>query len=232
MDFYQYPKGYRYNSDSLVLYDFISHLHLKGNVLDVGSGCGILGLLLKRDFPKINLTQIEVQKLHYELNLKNIQTNGLEVEILHKNFLHVDFSKKFDFIVSNPPFYDMGSKKSENETLHISRHAENLPLEQFIAKVSSNLTPQGSFIFCYDAKALPKIISYLFSYKFTINQMRFIHAKENKNSHLIVVYAKKSSKSLLKVLPPLILHDEKGNFTQEIQSIYKKADTMSYSWQI
>jgi tRNA1(Val) A37 N6-methylase TrmN6 len=232
MDFYQYPKGYRYNSDSLVLYDFIARLSLKGKVLDVGSGCGILGLLLKRDFPKIELTQIEVQKHHYELNKKNIQVNGLEAELLNENFLHVNFLKKFDFIVSNPPFYDLGSKKSENKTLHVSRHAENLPLEEFISKVSSSLTPRGSFLFCYDAKALPKIVNCLLSHKLTINQMRFVHAKQDKDSHLILIYAKKSSKSLLKVLPPLILHDETGNFTQEIQSIYKKADTMSYSWQI
>lgn len=232
MDFYQYPQGYRYNSDSLLLYDFITRFKIQGEVLDVGSGCGILGLLLKRDFPKMYLTQIEVQKEHYILNEKNIQNNALEVELLNENFLHVNFSKKFDFIVSNPPFYDIGSKKSENQILHVSRHADNLPLEEFISKVSSNLTPKGSFIFCYDAKALPKIVNFLYSYKFTINQMRFIHAKVDKSAHLVLIHAKKSSKSLLDVLPAFVLHDKEGKPTKEIEAVYKKADTMSYSWNI
>ncbi len=62
MTFYQYKDGYRYNSDTVFLYNFISQEKLKGKLLDVGSGCGILGLLLKRDFSDIELYQIDIQE--------------------------------------------------------------------------------------------------------------------------------------------------------------------------
>ena len=78
---FQYENGYRYNSDSLVLYDFISTLYPKGLVLDVGSGSGIVGLLLKRDFPHISLTQIDIQSLHVELTYKSAKYNNLESEV-------------------------------------------------------------------------------------------------------------------------------------------------------
>ncbi|MBF7048796.1 methyltransferase, partial [Campylobacter volucris] len=48
---FQYPKGYRYNNDSLLLFDFLSKQNLQGNVLDIGCGCGIIGLLIKQKFP-------------------------------------------------------------------------------------------------------------------------------------------------------------------------------------
>lgn len=113
MNLYQYDEGYRYNSDSLLLYDFISKLNPKGKLLDVGSGCGILGLLLKRDFPSLELTQIDIQEQNIVLTKKNALENSLDSKVLQGDFLHVDFEDRFDVIVSNPPFYDKGSKKAK-----------------------------------------------------------------------------------------------------------------------
>jgi tRNA1(Val) A37 N6-methylase TrmN6 len=231
MHLYQYEDGYRYNSDSLVLYGFISQFKLKGYVLDVGSGCGILGLLLKRDFTCIHLSQIEIQKAHYLLNEKNAQENGLETEMLLGSFLEFCFDKKFDFVVSNPPFYHEGSKKSENDALKISRYANNLPLEAFCKKVSSVLKPRGSFLFCYDAKQIDLVFAALKNNKFQVETLQFVHSKADKNANLVLIHAKKSSKALVNVLPPLILHDTDGNLAREVACIYEKSQTKSMLWQ-
>ena len=218
---FQYEEGYRYNSDSLVLYDFISKLAPKGRVLDVGSGSGIVGLLLKRDFPKVDLTQIDVQPLHVELTCKSAKHNNLDSEVLHADIMEYKFEKKFDFIVTNPPFYHEGSQKSENEALKVSRYADVLPFEELCQSVSRNLKPRGSFVFCYDAKQLDVLLNILIQNKFKVNHIRFVHTKESKDASLVLIHAKKSSKSLCKILPPVYMD------SKEVENIYKNTKTQS-----
>lgn len=227
---YQYDDGYRYNSDSLLLYDFISTCKPKGNLLDVGSGSGIVGLLLKRDFLDIHLTQLELQKRHFILNKKNAEVNELDSNIINANFLEYSFDKKYDFIVSNPPFYKEGTKQSENESLRLSRYNDALPIEKFVKKASSIAKPRGSFIICYDAKQVDIVLASLAHNKFKVETLQFVQTKENKSSHLFFVNAKKSSKALVNVLQPLVIHDNKGEFTSKVKQIYKKSLTKSYSW--
>jgi len=86
MHLYQYENGYRYNSDSLLLYDFISSFSPKGNVLDVGSGSGILGLLVKRDFLHVELSQIDIQEANYILTCKNANHNKLDSKVICDDF--------------------------------------------------------------------------------------------------------------------------------------------------
>ena len=218
---FQYEEGYKYNSDSLVLYDFISKLNPKGRVLDVGSGSGIVGLLLKRDFTKIALTQIDIQPLHVELTCKSAKKNSLDSEVLHVDIRECKFEEKFDFIVTNPPFYHKGSQKSENDALKVSRYADILPFSELCRAVSTNIKPRGSFVFCYDAKQIDILLSELLKNKLKVNHMRFVHTKQSKDASLVLIHAKKSSKSLCKILPPIYMDGS------EIQEIYKNTKTQS-----
>lgn len=218
---FQKENGYRYNSDSLILYDFISKLSPKGRVLDIGSGSGILGLLLKRDFPNISLTQIDVQSLCVELSSKNAKYNNLSSEVLHIDVREAKLERKFDFIVSNPPFYNKGSKKSDDRTLILSRYADALPFDELCKTVSSNISPRGSFIFCYDAKQVDTLFSSLLKNRLKVNSIRFVHTKEGKDASLVLVHARKSSKSLCRVLAPLYMD------TKEPKEIYHRAKTKS-----
>lgn len=174
-----------------MLYDFISKLQPSGNVLDVGSGSGILGLLLKRDFFLISLTQIEVQERHKLLTVKSAEYNKLESEVICADIREYKFDKKFDFIVSNPPFYHKGTQKSENDSLKISRHSDSLPFEELTKAVSSSLKPRGSFIFCYDAKQVDTLLPILLKYKLKVNSMRFVYSNEDNDASLVLIYAKK-----------------------------------------
>jgi tRNA1(Val) A37 N6-methylase TrmN6 len=218
---FQKKDGYRYNSDSLILYDFISKLKPKGRVLDVGSGCGILGLLLKRDFSEIDLTQIDVQSLHVELTRKSTKYNKLASKVLHVDVREVRFDEKFDFIVSNPPFYNKGSKKSEDRALKMSRYADALPFDELCKSISRIISPRGSFVFCYDAKQIDTLFSSLLKNKLKINSIRFVHTKKNKDASLVLIHAKKSSKSLCEVKAPLYMDNN------EIKEIYRNTKTQS-----
>ena len=222
----QYVDGYRYNSDTIFLYNFISKLDIRGSVLDVGSGCGILGLLTKRDFPNINLTQIEIQEKYANLSMQNAEINNIKSNIICGDFLNFNFRDKFDFIITNPPFYHKGSLKSKDNSLFLSRHSDALSFDKLAIKAYKILNPKGSFIFCYDAKQTDLLFKALLDAKFNINEVQFVHVNRGKDASLVMVYAKRESKCLCRFLPPLIIYEEK-KYTKEIEKMYKKADTNS-----
>ncbi len=230
MLFYQNSEGYCYNSDTKFLYDFISKFKPNGDVLDVGSGCGILGLLIAKDF-KIKLSQIDIQKINCFFSLKNSQINNIDSQVINGDFLLTDFDKKFDFIISNPPFYNYNGTVGERENLNISRFNIYLPKEKFFKKVNSLLKPKGEFIFCYDSKQFREIIKLLEPLKMPIIDIRFIHSRVGANSHLVLIRVKKSSKSPLQIHSPLFIHKE-GQFSNEVKKIFSKSRAYSIKCKI
>ena len=228
---YQPINGYCYNSDTHFLYNFITKnlamfKNVRGEVLDIGSGSGILGLLLCRDNEKLHLNQCEVQD-SFEL-LSNINSkNNKIINVLYKGkFQDIIFNKSFDICVSNPPFYHSSVVKTKNENIKTARYNDALPLEEFIKKTSKILNNNGKFFFCYDVKQINDIIILLSKYKFNLEALQFVHPKKQKDASLILVYARKNSKSLTKVLSPLFVF-EKEEFTQEALDIYAKCQTHS-----
>ena len=224
IELFQPKNGYCYNSDTMFLYDFISKFNIKGKVLEVGGGCGVLGLLLKRDFPEIDLTIVEKQSVMVEFIKKNIARNLLSAKVIEGDFLKTDFKKEFDFIISNPPFYN-GSLKSDNEIKKIARYEEYLPMKDFFKKVNESLKERGEFIFCYDAKRIDEIIFSL-PKPLKVIDIRFMHPRITKNATLVLIRAKRHAKSMVKIHPPLIGF-EGENYSKEAEEIYKKANTKS-----
>lgn len=232
MVLYQPINGYCYNSDTHFLYSFIvenlrKYKNIKGELLDIGSGSGILGLLVAKDFEKLKLNQCEIQKMFQFFSSKNSEINKIDSILYEGSFEEVNFEKRFDICVSNPPFYHNDVIKSDNECLKIARYNDSLPLEVFIKKNATILSSEGKLFFCYDVKQINNILLLLSKYKFNLEALQFVHPKVSKDATLILVYAKRNSKSLTKVLKPLIVFDENNEFTSEIQEIYKKSSTHS-----
>jgi len=222
---YQEENGYLFNSDTHFLYDFIADFSPKGEILDIGCGCGILGLLVARDF-KVALTSIDKQQHNVFLTLKNAEINALKTTTIEDDFLTHEFDKQFDFIISNPPYYHDGVSKSDNEALHISRYSEHLPIQKFIQKVKGLLKHRGHFLFCYDSGSLQELLVALKEAKLTVEDLRFVHGTSLKSSSLVLIHARNSSLSKTKIHPPLVNMDD-GKPTQEVKSIYQKTRTYS-----
>ncbi|AQW86359.1 tRNA m6A37 methyltransferase TrmN6 [Campylobacter pinnipediorum subsp. caledonicus] len=229
MILYQLKDGYHYNSDSLILYDFVSSFlnpNYKGSVLDVGCGCGVVGLLLKRDFDKIDLSLLDIQHINIMLCEKNLIANNLSANLIECDFLKIKTDKKFDLIVSNPPYYRDGVTKSTNTHLAISRYADELSLKAFLNTSNKILKPRAEIIFCYESLQLQVIMQILSEFKFTCCNVCFVHPKKEKKSNLVLIRAKKSSRSTCDVMTPLILQDGDKN-SLRADEIYKKANTKS-----
>jgi len=227
---YQNEDGFLFNSDAHFLYDFISRFKPKGEILDIGTGCGILGLLTARDF-ETNVTLIDKQRTNYFLCLQNARVNKLDANVICDDFIDHNFDIKFDFIISNPPYYHQGASQSENRYKKIGKSSLYLDFKEMVRKINSIIKPKGSFIFCYDAKQLPYVISTLIEKKFTVSDIRFVHGKKEKVAHLVLICAKKSSGSLCKTYPPLI-NFINGDLSEEVKSIYQKTRTYSIKCKI
>lgn len=225
---FQSKNGYRYNSDSLFLYWFISLFTCEGNILDIGCGCGILGLLIKRDFEQCSVDMIDIQEQNILISQKNAKINSLHVNIDKCDFLDLKEGNRYDILISNPPFYHDGLKKSENLQIAKSRYSENLPLMDFVEKSFKILKPKGYIYFCYDAKQLPSILSALKKGNFGTEDICFVYPKSQKKATLVLVRARKNSKALCNILPPFVVNDEFG-YTKKAKEVFKKANTLSKS---
>ena len=231
MLFYQPEKGYRYNSDSLFLYDFISSFQPRGRMLDVGAGSGVVGLLVARDHPKVILEAVEVQERFLFLAAKNAEVNKIDYRVHATDFLAFEDDKGFDYIVSNPPFYHEGASRSEDSMIHTARYNVHLPMQAFMKKAASLLRSQGHFIFCYDAQQFALLSAALDNAKLRVVDVQFVHSKRDRKASIVLIHARKNSKSLMKVWPPFFAF-EGGVYSDEAAAIYTKARTHTLRCQI
>jgi tRNA1(Val) A37 N6-methylase TrmN6 len=208
------------------LYDFISAFKPKGKLLDVGCGVGIISLLLSRDF-NIETTIIDKQEKMLNYAKHNYAINHLEVKSHLGDFTEMETEEKFDFIVSNPPFYDSRVTQSENTHLNIARYAHHLPIADFIAKVKQLLKPRGWFIFCYDAKQIDLLLHHLKINGINPEKIQFVHSKLDRESKLVMIAARMNSKSMTQILPPFVVFDDDSIYREKAMKAFEKANTNS-----
>ena len=226
MFLYQPTSGYCYNSDSIFLYEFISRFKPKGKLLDVGCGVGIISLLLSRDFD-IETSIIDKQEKMLSYAKHNYMLNGLSVQSHLGDFTLFKTEVKFDYIISNPPFYDSNVTQSEDTHLNIARYSHHLPIEDFITNVKKLLKPRGYFIFCYDAKQVDILLQVLREQGINPEKIQFVHSKIDRDSKLVMIAARVGSKSMMQVVAPYVVFDDGNIYTRKAQDAFDRANTNS-----
>ncbi|WP_277640297.1 tRNA1(Val) (adenine(37)-N6)-methyltransferase [Wolinella succinogenes] len=233
MQIYQPLCGYAYNSDTLFLYHFaLPLIKERSRALEIGSGSGILGLLCARD-RGLELVMVEREREMAIYSEHNARINAIEVEVMERDFLSLQIGElaPFDLALSNPPFYHRNVLKSQNPSILAARYEENLPFKECLVQLKRFLKPRGSFIFCFDAKQSDRVFFELKEKGFNPEMVRFVHPRITKEATLVMVQARLSSKSPLKVLPPLVVY-EGEDYSSEAKSIFKAARTHSIKCQL
>ncbi|HHD78044.1 MAG TPA: methyltransferase domain-containing protein [Epsilonproteobacteria bacterium] len=226
MFLYQPTSGYCYNSDSIFLYDFIASFNPRGTLLDVGCGVGIISLLLSRDF-NIETSIIDKQAKMLDYAIHNYALNGLEVKHYLGDFTELETDDRYDYIISNPPFYDEKVQQSEDTHLNIARYAHHLPIEGFMRRVKTFLKPKGWFIFCYDAKQIDLLLHHLKRNGINPEKIQFVHSKIDRESKLVMIAARNNSKSMTQILPPFVVFDDNNVYRSNAQAAFDNAKTNS-----
>ena len=257
MKLFQLKDGYRYNSDSLFLWDFARKncsFKASQSLLDVGCGCGILGLLLARDF-NCALSCIDIQPQNCELAQMNAQANGIKASIICADFFKdwesgnsvensagnsagnfgipsqsCQRNQIFERIICNPPFYDFGGE-NKNAHKNTSRNASSFDISAFASKCFKLLAPQGELVLCYDARLVDRLLQALLQAGLKPIKLAFLHSKPSKPANVVLVVAKKGAKSPLCVFGSLFACNESGTHSDFAKEIFIKADLISVDLQ-
>ena len=219
----QNDSGYRYSIEPFLLVDF-SILRPGQKVLDIGTGCGVIPLLMINREPTLNITGVEIQSSAVTIAKKNITNNKKIIKILNGDFLDdkLTFSKeKFDLIISNPPYRKINSGRiNQNEGKAIARHELKLDLKKMLQKANSFLKKGGHITLAYPPIRLQETLSELENQKLYPSRIRFIHGKKHSKAKIFLIDAKKEQKSDLIVDSPLYVYNRDGSYTKEMQEIY------------
>ena len=213
--------------DSVLLSDFAKDIKNNSEVLDLGTGTGIISILLSKKINAKKITGIEIQEEVAKMAKKSIELNNLKnVEILNediKNLKKIINKKSIDAVVTNPPYIKNGNGlKNENENKLISRHEIKCELKDIIEISNYILKDKGSLYMVHRPDRLTDIIYNLRQNKLEPKIIKFIYPNKNKECNLVLIKAVKNAGSFLKIEKPLYIYNENGEYTDEILKIYNK----------
>lgn len=206
---YQSKNGYRFSVDPIILVDFFKGNPTK-NILDIGSGCGIIPILLSKKKNMTDITGIEIQESSFKIFKENLKKNNLEKKIkaILGDVRDLKMGNSFDYIISNPPYMSLdGKKTSENENQKISKHEISLSLISFAENCKRLLKPRGEIFFVHRSSRFLEIIKEFEKIGLYITNVQFVYFNKTKNSNLVLIKASKGKKAIFKVLPPLFLEE-------------------------
>ena len=214
--------------DSILLTDFAKEIKDNARCIDLGTGNGILAILLSA---KTNLSEIygiEVQEKLAELARRNVVLNNMEqkVEIRAeniKNLLNIFPKKSFDYVITNPPHKENGTGiKNENIEKLIARHEIEASLSDFLNISYNLLKDNGTLYMVHRTERLVDILAELRKSKLEPKKIKFVFANVKEAPKLVLIKAVKNAKPFLKIEKPLYIYDENGDYTKEILKIYNK----------
>lgn len=224
----QNKNGFCFGIDAVLLSDFAKNIKNEANVLDLGTGTGIVSILLCGKTRLKHITGIEVQEDVYDMAKRSSILNHLEnrFEVIHSNILDLESNyceNTFDAIVTNPPYKKMGTGiQNEKDQKTISRHEIMADLEDFIRISRKFLKDKGEFYMVHRPERLVDIMSLMRSYKIEPKELRLVYAKKQDIPKLVLIKGIKNAKSFLKIHPNLYIYEESGEYTEEIYRIYQK----------
>lgn len=217
--------GYRFNLDPVLLAHFAADAGLKGPTLDLGTGSGIIALILAKKFHKTRLAALELQPQLYELAERNVQLNHCErrVSLVQGDLRHVRqlFPREgFSHVVCNPPYRESGSGIVSREMEKaIARHEVMATLSDVAAAASHLLKHRGSLDVIYPAARLNTLMATLDMHALVPRLLRMVHPREGRPAKLVLLRAVKVEYGELEVMPPLVLHPEGEKFTSEVEGM-------------
>lgn len=222
----QNTEGFCFGVDSVLLTEFARDMKKNKTIVDLGTGTGIIGILLSKKVKASKIIGVEIQKDVANMAKKSVELNNLQniMQILNEDVKKLSLEKNsFDYVVTNPPYKKKGTGIINREDKQIiSRHETTVNLEEWIKVASQLLKDNGAIYMVHRPERLNEIIENLRKYRLEPKRIRFVYPKINKNSNLVLIKAVKYANSFLKVEKPLIIYNEDGTYTDEILKIYEE----------
>ena len=224
----QNEKEFCFGMDAVLLSDFAKDIKQNSKIIDLGTGTGILPILLSGKTEKTKIIGIEIQEKMAEMATRSVKLNNLEnrIQIINediKNINNIFEKESFDAVVTNPPYKENNTGlKNEYEGKIIARHEIKCNLEDIILVTKNLLKDKGTLYMVHRPERIVDICELLRKYKIEPKAIRFIYPKAGQKSNLILIKAVKNARKFLKIEKPLIIYKENGEYTDEVLVIYNK----------
>ena len=220
----QNSKGFCFGIDAVLLANF-TRVKKNAKLVDLGTGTGIIPILLAGNSSASKIIGIEIQDEVAEMASRSVKLNQLEdrVEILNmdmKDAVGVLGKGQMDLVVSNPPYMHSNGLINENDKKAISRHGLKCDIEDVIRVASDLVKPNGKFFMVNRPNRLVDMLAIARNYKLEAKQIRFVHSRVASAPKMVLIEYVKSAKPEIRVLSPLYVYNEDGTYTDEVKTIY------------
>lgn len=221
----QNTKKFCFGMDAVLLSGFCKVLPGE-NVLDLGTGTGIIPILLEAKTKGRHFTGLEIQEESADMARRSVAINKLEdkIDIVVGDIKEAaaKFGRaSFDVVTSNPPYMNNShGLVNPSEAKAIARHELLCSLDDVIREAAAVLKPNGRFYLVHRPFRLVEIINTLSKYKLEAKRMKFVHPYIEKEPNMVLIECLKGAKSMVKIEAPLIVYKEDHVYTDEIYDIY------------
>lgn len=223
----QSKEGFRFGMDAVLLCDF-TQVRPGDRVADMGTGTGIIPLLLSQNQNRCTIAAFEIQPEMGEMARRSVEMNGLN----HRIEIHVtDMRNAKDIlgyetvnaVTCNPPYFKQGAAlPSQKESMLVSKHERDISLQEIVNACSAILKNQGRLTMVFPASRMLELFDALRTRRLEPKRLRMVHTKVERAPYLVLVEAVKNARPGLLLLPPLIVYDHEGKVTSEINRIYHR----------
>jgi tRNA1Val (adenine37-N6)-methyltransferase len=204
--------GYRFSLDPLLLCDFAETANTS-RIVDLGTGCGIIPLILARKIPDASLVGVELQEEMAGLAARNVALNGFQdrIEVVCDDVLSLRRRfpvSSFDLVTANPPYRKPGSGRvSPKAGRDLARHESSAGLADFLAIAKYLVKPSGALCFISHPSRLLEFIHCAGELKLSLLRLRLVHSSAAAPATMFLAHLAKGRKGDTAVLPPLFVRD-------------------------
>jgi tRNA1Val (adenine37-N6)-methyltransferase len=219
----QKKTGYRFSIDAILL---AHHVQPKADdvLLDLGTGCGILPLILSVLHPAINIYGVEIQKELADMAAANVKNNGLEARshIIHTDMRRLTptmFNGPVDMVISNPPFRKINAGRiNPDDQRALARHEIAITLTELVQTASGLLRTGGKFILIHLAERLTELMVAMCNARLEPKKLRMIHSRRESKAKLVLVEGRKNARPGIITAPPLFVYRNEA-YTGEVEDM-------------
>ncbi len=221
----QNPQGFCFGMDAVLLSGF-ANVYRGEQVLDLGTGTGIIPILLEAKTEGEHFTGLEIQEYSADMARRSVLLNNLQrkVEIVCGDIKEA--SKRFgravfDVVTTNPPYMnEMHGLQNPNTAKAIARHEVLCTLEDVVREAAAVLKPGGRFYMVHRPRRLVEIIGMLSHYQLEVKRMKPVYPSVEKEANMVLLEAVRGGHPLMRMEAPIIIYTEPGVYSKEIYEIY------------
>ena len=214
-----------FGMDAVLLSGF-ARVNPGDRVIDLGTGTGIIPILLEAKYEGEHYTGLEIQEEMAEMAARSVRLNGLEEKI---DIVKGDICRArellglavFDVVTCNPPYMnDAHGLKNPGDAKAIARHEVKCTLEDVVREGTRVLKPGGRFYMVHRPRRLIEIIQTMKKHGLEPKRMKMVHPYVDREANMVLIEAVRGGGALLKMEAPVIVFNEQGGYTEQIRVTY------------